>query len=155
MLTVKDSLVVTIDYTLTSQDGTPIDSSATHSPLVYLHGANNILPGLEEGLENKAVGERVTLTIPPEKGYGPIQETQLIPVPRDTLPTRAPLVPGASFLVELEDGSQRTVWIARVTDRVIYLDTNHPLAGQTLHFEVTVRNIRDATAMELKQGYPG
>lgn len=144
--------VVTLTYTL-RVDGEIIDQSRDGSPLLYLHGAMNIVPGLEEQLEGAAQGDMVTATVPPEKGYGPrIGEAQ--EVPRHLFPDDAELAAGMQVIAHDDEGRQIPFFITGISDEAITVDPNHPLAGETLHFEVTVEALRDATDEEIEHGHP-
>lgn len=154
-MTVKISVnkVVSLAYVLRDDDGEIIDQSETGSPLLYLHGAQNIVPGLEEQLEGVAEGESVKATVSPEKGYGPrIGEAQ--DVPRNLFPDDAELTAGMQVVAHDDDGRQIPFFITGITDDTITVDPNHPLAGETLHFEVTVQSLRDATEEEIAHGHP-
>jgi FKBP-type peptidyl-prolyl cis-trans isomerase SlyD len=146
--------VISIDYTLTNNAGEEIDSSKDRGPLLYLQGAGNIIPGLEQALAGKIVGDNLNVSIRPEDAYGRKEGPGPQPIPRDAFPPSALLEPGVSYVIDLEEGGQRMVWIAQVTEQLIFLDSNHPLAGETLHFDVTVRAIRNASAEELEHGHP-
>ena len=145
--------VVSLSYTLRDDDGEVIDQSEDGSPLLYLHGAQNIVPGLEEQLEGVAEGESVNATVSPEKGYGPrIGESQ--EVPRNLFPADAELVAGMQVVAHDDEGRQIPFFITGITEDTITVDPNHPLAGETLHFEVTVDSVRDATEEEITHGHP-
>jgi FKBP-type peptidyl-prolyl cis-trans isomerase SlyD len=145
--------VVTLAYTLRGDDGEIIDQSSEGSPLLYLHGAMNIVPGLEEKLEGVGAGETVTAVVPPEKGYGPrVGEAQ--EVPRRLFPADAQLFAGMQVLAHDDQGREIPFFVTGFTDDTVTVDPNHPLAGETLHFEVTVEALRDATAEEIEHGHP-
>lgn len=144
---------MTLSYTLRDDDGEVIDESRESSPLLYLHGAQNIVPGLEEQLEGVAEGESVKATVPPEKGYGPrIGQSQ--DVPRDLFPADAELAAGMQVVGHDGEGRQIPFFITRFTETTVTIDPNHPLAGETLYFEVTVEALRDATEEEIEHGHP-
>lgn len=145
--------VVSLSYTLRDDDGEVIDQSQDGSPLLYLHGAQNIVPGLEEQLEGVTEGESVKATVSPEKGYGPrIGESQ--EVPRNLFPADAELAAGMQVVAHDDEGRQIPFFVAGITEETITVDPNHPLAGETLHFEVTVDSLRDATEEEIAHGHP-
>ena len=145
--------VVSLAYTLRDDDGEVIDESEKGSPLLYLHGAQNIVPGLEEQLEGVAEGESIKATVSPEKGYGPRVGTAR-EVPRTFFPADAELTAGMQVLAHDDSGRQLPVFITGITEDTITVDPNHPLAGETLHFEVTVESLRDATEEEVAHGHP-
>jgi len=145
--------VVTLAYILRDDSGEIIDRSSDGSPLLYLHGAMNIVPGLEEQLEGVAQGETIKATVSPEKGYGPrIGEAQ--EVPRSLFPTDAELAAGMQVVAHDDQGRQIPFFITGITEETVTVDPNHPLAGETLHFEVTVESLRDATDEEIEHGHP-
>jgi FKBP-type peptidyl-prolyl cis-trans isomerase SlyD len=148
-----DGTVVSIHYTLRDDDGDVIDSSVDSEPLDYLHGAGNIVPGLEAAMEGKAVGAKFKVTVPPADGYGE-RGPDPKPVPRSAFPDDMELEPGTQLFVRGPDGEPFPVWIAGVSDEDVMLDQNHPLAGATLHFEVEVLSVRAATKDELEHGHP-
>lgn len=153
MSTVADGKVVSIDYVLTGTDGKELDRSAEGSPLVYLHGSHGIVPGLEEALTGKAVGERVQVTVPPDKGYGPKRNVKPQEVLRSRFPADANVVKGAQFVTQGPKGQPMPIWVTKVQGRSIYVTPEHPLAGVTLVFDVTIREVRDATAEEMAHGH--
>jgi len=145
--------VVALSYILRGDDGELIDQSEDGSPLLYLHGASNIVPGLEEQLEGVAEGESIKATVPPEKGYGPrIGDSH--EVPRHLFPADAELVAGMQVVAHDDQGRQIPFFITGIAEDTITVDPNHPLAGETLHFEVTVESLRDATEEEIGHGHP-
>jgi FKBP-type peptidyl-prolyl cis-trans isomerase SlyD len=145
--------VVSLAYTLRGDDGEVIDQSQDGSPLLYLHGAQNIVPGLEEQLEGVGEGETVKATVSPEKGYGPrIGEAQ--EVPRNLFPADAELAAGMQVIAHDDSGRQIPFFVTGITEETITVDPNHPLAGQTLHFEVSVESLRDASDEEIEHGHP-
>ena len=148
--------VVTIDYTVTDEGGAVIDSSSGGEPLAYIHGVGNLIPGLESALEGKSKGEEVNASIPPDQAYGERDEGLLQAVPRERFETgEQELQPGMRFQAQSDQGSQ-VVTIVDVGDDEVTVDANHPLAGTTLKFAVTVVDVRDATAEELDHGHaPG
>jgi FKBP-type peptidyl-prolyl cis-trans isomerase SlyD len=145
--------VVSLAYTLRDDDGEIIDQSETGSPLLYLHGAQNIVPGLEEQLEGVAEGESIKATVSPEKGYGPRIGTAR-EVPRNLFPADADLTAGMQVLAHDDSGRELPFFITGITEDTITVDPNHPLAGETLHFEVTVESLRDASDEEIAHGHP-
>jgi FKBP-type peptidyl-prolyl cis-trans isomerase SlyD len=143
--------VVSIEYTLTSAAGEVIDSSVGRDPLVYLHGAENIVPGLEKALEGKSAGDTIEVAVPPEEGYGERDARNVRNVPMRRLPDGKAQV-GQRLRVDTEQGP-RTVMVTAIKGDYATIDANHPLAGHTLHFKVKVMEVRDATAQELEHGH--
>lgn len=134
---VKDGSKVSIDYTLKLEDGTVADSSAGDEPLVYEQGAGQMLPALEQKLAGLAVGEERQVTLPPEQGYGPVQEELFQAVPVEQIPEDARQA-GAILVAQDSEGKQRRVRVHEVRETEIVIDLNHPLAGKTLLFDVKV-----------------
>jgi len=151
-MTISHHKVVTIDYTLKNSEGEVLDSSEGQEPLLYLHGAENIVAGLERELEGKKVGDSLVTTVSPEDGYGVRNEELVAAVPRQMFEGDMGIEVGMSFQAETDQGVQ-TVNIVAVTDDEITVDGNHPLADETLHFDVTVRAVREATDEELEHGH--
>ena len=148
---VAKNMVVSIDYTLTGADGTVLDSSSGQEPLTYLHGTGSILPGLEDALEGKSAGDALKVSVPPEKGYGLHDDKLLQQVPRRMFDMKD-LAPGMRFHAESDHGV-RVVTVAAVDGDTVTVDANHPLAGQTLSFDVKVTEVREATTEELSHGH--
>lgn len=144
--------VVAFDYILTDAAGELIDSSEGHEPLLYLHGEGGIVEGLERALEGRKVGDQFKITLTPEDGYGERSEDLLQEVPRDQFEGVDDLEVGMQFEADTPDGPL-IFTITEVGDELIHVDGNHPLAGETLNFDVTVREIRDATNEELQHGH--
>jgi FKBP-type peptidyl-prolyl cis-trans isomerase SlyD len=144
--------VVSIDYTLTGDDGAVIDSSQGGEPLAYLHGAGNIIPGLERALEGKSAGDAVQATIAPGDGYGDKNPALVQAVPRAQFPGVQDIKAGMQFQAQTNHGP-RVVSVVGVTDDTVTVDANHPLAGQTLNFDVKIVEVRDATPEEVTHGH--
>ncbi|MDX8398166.1 MAG: peptidylprolyl isomerase [Mariprofundaceae bacterium] len=151
-MTISHHKVVTIDYTLKNSEGEVLDSSEGQEPLVYLHGAENIVPGLERELEGKSVGDSISAIVSPEDGYGVHNEELIGAVPRDMFESDMDIEVGMSFQAETDQGIQ-VVNVMAMTDEEVTVDGNHPLAGEALHFDVKVCQIREATAEELEHGH--
>ena len=130
-LVIADQHVVTFHYTLKNDDGDVIDSSEGGEPLAYLHGAHNIVSGLESAMLGKSVGDTFEVTVPPEDGYGLRHGPGPQPLPRSAFPPGTELVKGMNFHVEDDDGNVLPVWVTAVEEDVIYIDANHPMAGET------------------------
>ena len=149
---VAKNTVVSIDYTLTDEAGAVLDSSQGQAPLAYIHGAGNIIPGLEEALEGKQAGEQVTVSVTPEKGYGARNEAMTQKVPRNMFDTRQEIKPGMRFHAQSEQGTH-TVTVTAVDEENVTVDGNHPLAGKVLNFDVNIVEVRAATEDELSHGH--
>src|SRR5947209_4903421 len=144
--------VVSIDYTLTGPEGAVIDTSKGREPLAYLHGAGNIIPGLESELEGRSAGEEVKVTVPPEKGYGVRNEELVQSVPRDRFRGVPEIQPGMQFQAQTPQGP-RLVTVVGADQSTVKVDANHPLAGVPLTFDVKVVDVRDASPEELTHGH--
>ncbi|QKK03284.1 MAG: peptidylprolyl isomerase [Pseudomonadota bacterium] len=148
---IANNTVVSIDYTLTGDDGQVIDSSEGREPLVYLHGHQNIIPGLEKAIEGKTEGDELEVAVEPEEGYGPYRDELVQAVPREAFAGVDKVEPGMSFRAESNAGPM-TVVVREVGDDTVTVDGNHMLAGQVLKFSVAVRSVREATETEIQQG---
>jgi FKBP-type peptidyl-prolyl cis-trans isomerase SlyD len=144
--------VVHIHYTLTNDEGDVLDSSEGHNPLAYIHGLGNIIPGLENALTGKQVGDRLSVTVSPEEAYGLRDDDLIQAVPKTAFEGVEEIEPGMQFHAETPEGVQ-LVTVIEVLDDEVILDGNHPMAGMTLNFAVEVTDIRDATAEELDHGH--
>jgi len=144
--------VVSIDYTLRNDAGDVVDSSEGNAPLAYLHGHNNIIPGLENALAGRSTGESFSVSIPPAEAYGEHDPSMIQSVPRSMFQGVDEIEPGMKFQAQTQGGVQ-VVTVTEVNGDLIELDANHELAGQTLHFEVTITEVRDATEEELSHGH--
>jgi FKBP-type peptidyl-prolyl cis-trans isomerase SlyD len=151
---VADGMVVSVHYTLKTEEGEVIDSSDGDEPLMYLHGAGNIVPGLEKQLAGHVVGDRVKAVVEPEDGYGEHTGDEPQMVPRESFPEDADLYEGMEVMAQGPEGEMFPMWIVGLTDDHVLVDENHPLAGVTLHFDVEVTEIRAATQEELAHGHP-
>ncbi|MBL4851506.1 MAG: peptidylprolyl isomerase [Gammaproteobacteria bacterium] len=152
-MTITDKAVVAIHYTLKNDNGDKLDGSSDGEPLVYLHGCGNIIPGLEEALAGKNIGDNVNVTVPPEKAYGEKKEEMMGKVPLSAFEGMGELKSGMRFDAEGEDGHLQMVVIEEVGEKEITVNGNHPMAGMTLHFDVTIDSIRQATEEELSHGH--
>jgi len=145
--------VVSFNYTLTDDDGNTIDTNEGHAPLSYLHGYDNIIPGLESALEGAEVGFSQNVTVEPAEAYGEVDQEAIFEVSRDKFPPEMELAPGMQFAGETPSGDV-PLTVVEVRDDAVVVDANHPLAGTRLHFDVEVVDIREATDDELQAGHP-
>lgn len=152
-LSIVDGTVVSFNYTLTNDAGEILDSSDGGEPLVYLHGGGNIVPGLEKALTGHLVGDRLRADVIPSEGYGERQGPGPQPFPKAQFPA-GQVHPGMRFFARGPQGEQFAVWVVAVDDEHVFVDVNHPLAGQTLHFDVEITSIRLATEEEIGHGHP-
>ncbi len=150
---IEDNRVVGLSYTLTDADGAELDRAGADDPLLYLHGHENIVPGLEEALTGRAIGERFEVELAPEDAFGPRMKDAERTLPRDAFPEDMELTPGLELALE-DDGALIPFWIKRADDDRVEIDLNHPFAGRTVRFAGEVLTIREATADELEHGHP-
>jgi FKBP-type peptidyl-prolyl cis-trans isomerase SlyD len=141
--------VVSIHYTLRDETGEVLDASEGREPLDYMHGSGQIIPGLENALEGKSKGEELAVVIEPENGYGTRDESLVHEVPKSEFEVPDEIEVGMQFRVGDEGGTLIMV-VAGVGDEVVTLDGNHPLAGVTLSFDVSIADVREATEEEIK-----
>ena len=144
--------VVSIHYELSNDAGEILDASAEGEPLVYLHGAQNIISGLENQLTGRKVGDTLKVKVQPEEGYGVRQAELIQQVPRDAFPDPDSLALGMRFSAESDDGHISVV-ITDLTEELATVDGNHPLAGVVLNFDVSIADIRAATEEEISHGH--
>jgi FKBP-type peptidyl-prolyl cis-trans isomerase SlyD len=149
---IGDQCVVEISYSLHLGDGEIVDSSTDEEPLVYLHGADQIVPGLERALAGMEAGESKRVAVGPEEGYGECDPEAIQEVPRSAFGDK-PVAVGDSFIAVDEDQNEVPVRIEAVGEETVRVDFNHPLAGKTLHFSVTIKDVRQATPEELEHGH--
>jgi FKBP-type peptidyl-prolyl cis-trans isomerase SlyD len=144
--------VVTIHYTLKDDAGAVLDSSAGGEPLAYIQGHGNLVAGLEKALEGKQDGNTLAVVVAPAEGYGERDESLMQRVPKRSLQGSGEIKKGMQFQARTDDGMRLFTVIAVIGDMVT-LDGNHPLADQTLHFDVEVVGVREATTEELEHGH--
>ncbi len=151
-MAIAKNTVVQFHYTLKDADGTVIEVSDVSEPMAYLHGHNNIIPGLEEEMEGKEVGAEFTASIPAEKAYGKRDESATQRVPIKHLQGAKKWKKGMIAHVHTEQG-QRQVTVLKVGKFMVDVDANHPFACKELTFEVKIDDVRDATAEEIQHGH--
>jgi FKBP-type peptidyl-prolyl cis-trans isomerase SlyD len=150
---IMNGKIVSITYTLQGSDGELLDEAPRDDPMLYLHGHENIVPGLEKELDGKGVGTRFKTVVSASEGYGLRTSRGEQPVPRDAFPDDVELDAGAMFLIE-DQGRPVPIWVVRTDPETVWIDTDHPLAGRELHFHVEVLAVREATQEELEHGHP-
>lgn len=144
--------VVSIEYTLKDDQGTLLDTSEGRDPLAYLHGAGNIIPGLEQALEGKQAGDQLSVRIEAKDAYGERNDQLQQDVPRELFEGVDDVQAGMQFQAQTEAGVQ-VVTVKAVADDTVTVDANHPLAGVPLNFDVNIVEVRDAEAAELEHGH--
>jgi FKBP-type peptidyl-prolyl cis-trans isomerase SlyD len=144
--------VVTIDYTLCNDKGDILDRSED-SQFCYLHGASNIIPGLENALIGKSAGDEISVAVQPEEGYGVRDEAMCQTITRDMFDPEQDIEAGMQFHAESPQGDTMVITVTQVDGDNITVDGNHPLAGVNLHFTVKVMDIREASQEEIAHGH--
>ncbi|GAB4053811.1 FKBP-type peptidyl-prolyl cis-trans isomerase [Spirosoma litoris] len=147
-MNITKNKVASIHYTLRDSSGNILDSSQGQDPLYYLHGANNLIPGMEEGLEGRTKGDHFQIDVSPEKGYGK-RDSRLV----EAVPLRAFGGQKIEVGMQFETNEGQVVTVTEVGPDTVTVDANHPLADQNLYFDVEVIDVRDATADELTHGH--
>jgi FKBP-type peptidyl-prolyl cis-trans isomerase SlyD len=150
---IGEKRVVTLHYTLKNSKGEVVDSSAGSDPLTYLHGSGEMVPGFEKSLTGKKAGEKHSFTVPAAEGYGERKGKGPQKVPKAAFEGIGDIEVGMALDTEGDDGHSQTVWIAAIDSDYVTIDINHPLAGETLHFDVEVLAVRKATADEVRHGH--
>lgn len=150
---IEKDKVVSFRYHLKDSDGQELEQSEPGLPLAYLHGHNNLLPALEEALSGRAVGDKINLTLPPEKAYGLVEpgKTQRIPM-KHLASQHKRLLPGMVVHVQTERGPVAAK-VIKAGKFMLDVDLNHPFAGKTLEFRIEIDSVRDATADEIAHGH--
>ena len=149
---IGDQKVVILDYTLTDNEGRVIDKSDDGS-FAYLHGASNIIPGLENALAGKSAGDELTVSVPPEEAYGVRNESMMQEVPKSMFEDGSQIAVGSQFHAQGPNGEMLVVTVMEVQDEHVVVDGNHPLAGVDLNFDVKIVDVRDASAEEIEHGH--
>lgn len=150
---IKKGSVVSLSYVLTNTKGEELDRGTKEEPFVYLQGARQIIAGLEKAMEGLKTGDKKKVTVAPKEGYGEVSEKLRTTVKKDVFPKEFPVKEGVQFEADLGNGSQGLFTIKTITGEDVVIDANHPLAGETLHFDVEVLEVREATAEELSHGH--
>jgi len=149
----KKDQVVVFHYTVTNEKNEVVDNSRGGEPLAVLTGRGQILPKLEEAMQDLALNEKKIVPLAAKDAYGEFSEEQIQTVSRDNFPADAKLEIGMEYMASMEDGHQMPFAISKIDGDQITVDFNHPLAGQDLTFEVEVVELRDAAPEELEHGH--
>ena len=149
---IGDQKVVTLHYILTDNEGRVIDKSDDGS-FAYLHGASNIIPGLENALSGKSAGEELTVSVSPEDAYGARDEAMLQQVPKNMFEDTNQIAVGTQFHAQGPNGEMLVVTVMEVQEEHVLVDGNHPLAGVDLNFDVKIIEVRDASEEEVEHGH--
>jgi FKBP-type peptidyl-prolyl cis-trans isomerase SlyD len=146
------NMVVQFNYTLKEADGTELESSAAGHPMTYLHGHDSLLPGLEKALEDKNAGDKFSATLTPDMAFGELKEDSEQRIPISQLRGSKKWEPGMQAVIQTPHGHQQ-VTILKVGHTMATVDTNHPMAGKTLIFDIEIIDVRAASAEELTHGH--
>ncbi len=152
-LVVADGVVVSLDYTLRLDSDEVVDASGDQGPLVFLQGVGQIIPGLERELAGMVVGDEKSVSVAPADAYGELNPDAFESVPRDLFPADMELAEGVELHLQDQDGGIAAAFVSEVHPDSVLLDFNHPLAGETLNFDVKVAALRPATQEELAHGH--
>ena len=150
---IKKDSVVSLSYILKNENGEELDRFESATPLAYMHGHGQIVPGLENVLEGLAIGDKKEVIVTPQEGYGEVQPQLKMKVSRNKFPADVNIEPGMQFSSKMEDGREIPFTVQVIEDGAVMLDGNHLLAGETLHFSVEVVEVRLATTEELQHGH--
>ncbi len=150
---IENEFVVSFNFVVKDEEGNELESSPTGEPLVYLHGAGKLLPGLEKGLKGMKLGAQETITVYPEEGFGEVDPSLKLKAKKSQLPPEIKIEPDR-ILERDEDGVKQRFRIVAVDGDTVYMDGNHPMAGKTLQYHVDIVSIRPATNEELEKGQP-
>ncbi len=149
---IESNSVVTLHYTLKDNEGNLIDQSDDGS-FLYLHGAMNIIPGLENALTGKTAGDELSVAVTPEQGYGVKDPERIQEVPKEMFEGNDDIQVGVQFHAESPDGAAVVVTVTEVKDDVVVIDGNHALAGVDLNFDVKIVEVREASEEEVTHGH--
>jgi len=152
-MNITDKSVVTIHFTLKDNEGKVIDSSEGQEPLVYMHGTNSLIPGLEKELEGKKTGDKMQVTVQPEDGYGNVNPELIQDVPRSAFQGVEDIKPGMQFEAKSPEGHKQLITVQKVEEDSVTVNGNHPLAGHVLNFDISVEDVREATEEEISHGH--
>ena len=150
-MTITKNKVVSFDYIMKDMNNETLDISGS-GPMVYLHGNENIIPGLEKAMEGKTAGDSFKVTVPAAQAYGEWDQMLVVGVPRSSFEGMDELAEGLEIEAQFPDGAH-IVKVTKITEDEVTVDGNHPLAGMDLNFDITIRDIRDATEEEINCGH--
>jgi len=151
-LVIADDVVITLKYSVSVADQV-VESSADDSPIQFIQGRGDVIPGLENALYGLSVGDQKEFNVAPEDGYGEVDPDAIAKIPKAEFPPEIPLQPGVELRLKDEQGDELEAQIVAVEDEIVRLNFNHPLAGKELLFAVQVLDIRQATPEELEHGH--
>ncbi len=149
----KSNQVVTMNFTLKDDSGNVLDSTKENNPFSFISGANQVLPKLEEKIGEMIIGSKKDVVLAPEDGYGVYQQDAVRTIKKSEFPEDIDLDKGMGFIAKSPQGKDVQFFIKEIEGENITVDFNHPLAGKTLHFDLELLNLRDATTEELNHGH--
>ncbi|MFP4157494.1 MAG: peptidylprolyl isomerase [Opitutales bacterium] len=149
---IAEGTVVSMEYALRDDEGNLLDQSQPEQPLAYLHGHKNIIPGLESALEGKAAGDSLEVRVEPQEAYGEVNPALEQVVPKDRFQGIEDIQVGMQFQASTEQGPI-SVRVVKLEDDQVTVDGNHPLAGKSLNFDVTVKDVRAGSEEEIAHGH--
>jgi len=152
-MTVKKDKVVEMHYTIKNDAGEVIDTSKGQDPMPFLQGHANIVPGLEKAIEGMKKGDSCDVSVEAKEAYGEYHDEGVQKIPMAAMQDIPDLKVGMELQSQDEQGNQFIVMVREITDDTVTVDANHPLAGETLHFNVSIEGVRDATKEELEHGH--
>ena len=152
-LLIGKNSVVSVNYKLTDDDGKVLDSSDGSKPLMYLHGAGNIIPGLEKALVGKGEGDSLKVRIEPAEAYGEVNPDGIKTIERAAFEGVESVEAGMMFEAKSPDGKTQQIRVKKVEGDEVTIDINHPLAGVALNFDIQIVGVREATKEELDHGH--
>jgi FKBP-type peptidyl-prolyl cis-trans isomerase SlyD len=150
---IANDMVVTLEYTITDEEGTLVDTTAGRRPLVYIQGHDQIVPGVEMALAGQEEGTELDISVPPEAGYGRRDPEAKLVIPRRSFPDADAVAAGDVYRAVRADGKPVVFSVVQVDPDSVTVDANHPLAGQTLRVRVEILAVRAATAEERQHGH--
>lgn len=150
---IEDNVVVTLQYKLWLDDGEMVEESDADDPLVYLHGHDNIIPGLERALQGMRVGDKKRIVVEPEDAYGEYDPDDVEELALSALPPELSPEVGMVLAMEDSEGHEFEAVVTDLDEDMITLDFNHPMAGERLTFEVSITELREASREELDHGH--
>ena len=150
---IGENSVVSMHYKLTDDDGKILDSSEASKPLAYLHGAGNIIPGLEKALVGKGEGDSFQVRVEPAEGYGKVNPEGIKVIERSAFQGVDSVEAGMTFEAKAPDGTAQRIVVKKVEGNEVTIDLNHPLAGVPLNFDIQIVSVREATKEELEHGH--
>ena len=153
-MTVEENKVVSINYTVRNEKGEVLDTSENGEPLNYIHGTGSVIPGLEDAMTGRSKGDSFSVQVEPDAGYGQYNEELVFTVGKDRFQQGVDgLEVGSQVQAQTADGGVQVLTVREIGDEEVTLDANHPLAGEKLHFDITVEEVREADDEEIEHGH--